>query len=89
MLPALPQSPNQEPLRPQQLTLPDFFAIPHLGHTMLMIIVVTAVVCYVQTLVKTKSEKRETFPAWSKQGSVYMSLAQNLRLQASTPSDHL
>ena len=28
-LPALPQFPNQEPPRPQQLTFPDFLTVPH------------------------------------------------------------
>ena len=32
-LPALPQFLNQEPPRPQQLVLPDFPMVPHLGHT--------------------------------------------------------
>ena len=38
-LPALPQFPNQEPPRPQQLILPDFLMLPHLGHTELMVVV--------------------------------------------------
>ena len=41
-LPALPQFLNQEPLRPQQLILPDFAMMPHLGHTELMAVVVIA-----------------------------------------------
>ena len=41
-LPALPQFRNQEPSRPQQLVLPDFSMAPHLRHTELMIVVVTA-----------------------------------------------
>ena len=40
--PALPQFPNQEPLRPQQLVLPDFAMMPHLGHTKLVVAVVAA-----------------------------------------------
>ena len=31
--PTLPQFPNQEPPRPQQLNLSDFFMIPHLEHS--------------------------------------------------------
>ena len=30
--PALPQFPNQAPPRPQQLSFPDLFKVPHLGH---------------------------------------------------------
>ena len=41
-LPALPQFRNQEPSRPQQLVLPDFSMAPHLRHTELIIVVVTA-----------------------------------------------
>ena len=41
-LPALPQFRNQEPPRPQQLVLPDFSMAPHLRHTELIIVVVTA-----------------------------------------------
>ena len=41
-LPGLPQFLNQEPPRPQQLLLPDFPMMPHLGHTELMVVVVTA-----------------------------------------------
>ena len=33
VLSALPQFPNQEPPRPQQLLLPDLPMMPHLGHT--------------------------------------------------------
>ena len=39
---SLLQFPNQEPPRPQQLILPDFFMMPHLRHTKLMVIVVAA-----------------------------------------------
>ena len=31
VLPSLPQLPNQEPPRPQQLIMPDFFVMPHFG----------------------------------------------------------
>ena len=41
-LPALPQFLNQEPPRPQQLVLPDFLIVPHLGHTELAMVVVAA-----------------------------------------------
>ena len=41
-LPALPQFPNQEPSRPQQLSFPDFLAVPHLGHAKPIAVVVTA-----------------------------------------------
>ena len=40
VFPALPQFPNQEPPRPQQLSLPDFLMMPHVRHTGLMDIVV-------------------------------------------------
>ena len=40
--PALPQSPNQEPSCPQQLSLPDFFTMPHSGQTGLKDLVVIA-----------------------------------------------
>ena len=43
-LSARPQFLNQEPPRPQQLLLPDFPMMPHLGHTELMVVVVTACV---------------------------------------------
>ena len=39
--PALPHFPTQEPPRPQQLSLPDFFMVPHSGHTELANVVVT------------------------------------------------
>ena len=42
MLPAIPQFPNQEPPRPQQLILLDFRMVPHLGHTALLGVVVSA-----------------------------------------------
>ena len=38
-LPALPQSPDQEPARPQQLLSPDFAMAPHLGQTGLIAMV--------------------------------------------------
>ena len=38
--PALPQFPNQEPPRPQQLRLPDFSMLPHLRHTALRVAVI-------------------------------------------------
>ena len=38
--PALPQFPNQEPPRPQQLILPDFFVIPHLTHVERIVVIV-------------------------------------------------
>ena len=55
-LAALPQCPNQEPLRPQQLIFPDFTMVPHFGHTKPIALVVTR---YMGTLVKTQREKRE------------------------------
>ena len=39
---ALPQFPNQEPLRPQQLDLADLAMMPHLRHTELMVVAVAA-----------------------------------------------
>ena len=41
--PDAPQFPNQEPPRPQQLSLPDFLVMPHLEHTKLMILVAIGV----------------------------------------------
>ena len=41
-LPLLPQLLNQEPPRPQQLLLPDFSMVPHLGHTEVAMVVETA-----------------------------------------------
>ena len=86
VLPALPQFLNQEPLWPQQLIFPDFVMIPHLGHTELMIIVVTAVFMWV--LVKTQRWKHENCHCLV-YGSIYLALALDLRLQAPTPSNHL
>ena len=42
-LPALPQFPNQEPPRPQQLAFPDLAIVPHLGHKELVMAVVVVV----------------------------------------------
>ena len=42
VLPGLPHLLNQEPPRPQQLLLPDFPMIPHLGHTTLMVVLARA-----------------------------------------------
>ena len=56
VLPTRPQVLNQEPPRPQQLTLPDFAMMPHLGHTELTVVVVTAGV-YMWTLVKDTKRK--------------------------------
>ena len=39
-LPVPPQFPNQEPPRPQQLSLPDLSMVPHLGHTEQRVVVV-------------------------------------------------
>ena len=44
LLSALPQFPNQEPPRPQQLLLPDLPMMPHLGHTGTMAVSLAAVV---------------------------------------------
>ena len=52
--PAAPQFPNQEPPRPQQLALPDFAMMPHLGHTKLMILVAAGVVYIDWWKVQTK-----------------------------------
>ena len=43
---SLLQFPNQEPPRPQQLILPDFFMVPHFGHTELMAVVFVAACGY-------------------------------------------
>ena len=40
-LPALSQLPNQEPPRPQHVSLPELAMVPHLGHTELVSAVVT------------------------------------------------
>ena len=42
VFPELPQFPNQEPPRPQQLIFPDFSMVPHLRHSGLMVVVVAA-----------------------------------------------
>ena len=42
LLSALPQFPNQEPPRPQQLLLPDLPMVPHLGHTETMAVPLAA-----------------------------------------------
>ena len=39
LLPALPQFLNQVPPGAQQLTLPDFLNVPHLGHAIVLAIV--------------------------------------------------
>ena len=74
-LPVLPQFPNQEPPRPQQLTFPDLAIMPHLGHTELMVGVVDAGVyvgVYVGIDQNTKMEIR-------KQWCVYVNISQNTR----------
>ena len=59
-LTALPHFLNQEPPRPQQLALPDFSMIPHVGHAdPLDVIVVVAVSIHVWVLVK------ETGKSWT------------------------
>ena len=54
-LPALPQFPNQEPPRPQQLVFQDFAMMPHLGHKTLMAV---ATVASVKILALVKMERR-------------------------------
>ena len=56
-LPALPQFLNQEPPRPQQLFLPDFAMVPHLGHAELMVVVVAAGVQYSMGIGQRHKEK--------------------------------
>jgi hypothetical protein len=56
-LSALPQFLNQEPPRPQQLALPDFLMVPHLGHTAALVVVVT-IGFNMQTLVNNEREKK-------------------------------
>ena len=48
VLPAPPQFPNQEPPRPQQLSLPDLRMVPHLAQTEPMAFVVAAACAHVQ-----------------------------------------
>ena len=55
-LPPLPQVPNQEPPRAQQLFLPEFLIVPHLEHTEPMLVGVTIGV-YMWTLLKRNKEK--------------------------------
>ena len=89
---ALPQFPNQEPLRPQQLTFPDLTMLPHLKHPELMVVVVmVAGVCvYVDIGQGWKSENLKTeVPAWSVRGSIYIELTLDVHLQACAPSDQL
>ena len=87
-LAALPQFPNHEPLRPQQLIFPDFAMVPHFGHTKSIALVVTRCM---ETLVKTQREKREHTVCHAEDvlTYIYTTLALDLRLQVSTPSDHL
>ena len=61
---------------------------PHLGHTELIIVVVTASV-HIWALIKNKDENMITITDWSERGSICMVLALDLHLQASTPSNHL
>ena len=61
-LAAVPQFSNQEPPRPQQLLLPDFAMIPHLGHAALIVIavvVVTAGVHMWHRRINTKMKRRK------------------------------
>ena len=52
--PALPQFPNQEPLRPQQLVFSDFPTMPHFGHKELTGVVIAADV-HMRSLVKMQT----------------------------------
>ena len=47
-LPKAPQLPNQEPPRPQQLILPDFWVAPHLAHVESMVFVIAAAYSHVE-----------------------------------------
>ena len=55
-LPPLPQLPNQDPPRLQQLILPDFLMVPHLRHTELIIVVITVGV-YIRHSSKIQKQK--------------------------------
>ena len=63
-LPALPQFPDQEPPRPQQLRFPDFLMVPHLRHAELIAVVVDAGV-------HTRALTTETKLDWSKKQTQY------------------
>ena len=55
--PALTHFPNQEPPRLQQLRFPDFWMMPHLGHTELISVVVTAAAVGICSIVKYRKRK--------------------------------
>ena len=55
---ALPQFPNQEPPRAQQLLLPDFLMVPHSEHTETMVAVVSAGVYMLTLIVKAPGQTR-------------------------------
>ena len=86
--PTLPQFPNQEPPRAQQLSLPDFLMVPHTWQTGLVGVVVTTGVG-IYTLVKPTETKR--YESHYRVGaSIHLQQSTfHLRLQASTPSNQL
>ena len=61
VLPVPAQFPNQEPPRPQQLSLPDFRIVPHLAQTELMVFVVATACWHVEhSHSQTRKKKRST-----------------------------
>ena len=91
---ALPQFPDQEPPRPQQLGMPDFTVMPHLRHSELMVVVVAAGRCECESSSNmwalVKGAYRKAKKQVPERTSTYIiALALNLRLHACMPSDHL
>ena len=80
-LPALPQLPNQDPPRAQQLLFPDFWMEPHVGHSKLMIAALSAGVCVHIWALMSQMNIAKTLSALSQR--------EDLRLQAAAPSDHV
>ena len=58
--PALPQCPNQEPPRAQQLSLPDCLIVPHMEHTGLMGVVVTVASDMRRMIKRAKTKHNES-----------------------------
>ncbi len=62
--------------------------VPHLGHTERVVVVMTAGV-YMQALVKDTIHVLEKTLFSLRKDGIHMTYALNLRVQASTPSNHL
>ena len=88
-LPGLPQCLNQEPPRLQQLRLPNLPMVPHLGHPLIVVVVLAAVIYMMMIGHACNSKKAGIITVQCKWQGIYIPLNWNLRLQASTPSNHL